>query len=307
MWQVTGCVIRADPYYMTLEPVNDTFHGRSMPIGSGITCGDAISLQGSNWVVTDNDVFGGGVHAISVSITDSNTPTWCVVERVVACSPSQARSILPKFRYGRPSNGIIARNIITGGFGIYRMEGCAGVIMEDNTMRGGGLNTYGSWVSTYYSKATEGSGSARDRTSQVIEANLTPATAGLYFARNDVSTIMGGDRELFSFDGGGGAYNGTVAATSPDGCTLTLSADPVYSGYIPPGPRLWNYTGAAVVVLEGTGAGQVRRVVSNDWLPPLGTNKSWVIDRAFDVALDSTSYTSIVPFRGNVIVTGEVM
>ena len=75
-FQVTGCVIRADPYYVTLEPVNDTFHGRSMPVGSGITCGDAISLQGSNWVVTDNDIFGGGVHAISVSISDANAPSW---------------------------------------------------------------------------------------------------------------------------------------------------------------------------------------------------------------------------------------
>jgi hypothetical protein len=60
-------------------------------------------------------------------------------------------------RYDRPANGVIARNVIEGGFGLYRMEGCAGVIMEDNVMRGAGLNTYGSWVSTYYSKATEGS------------------------------------------------------------------------------------------------------------------------------------------------------
>jgi hypothetical protein len=59
-------------------------------------------------------------------------------------------------RYDRPANGVIARNIIAGGFGLYRMEGCAGVIMEDNVMRGAGLNTYGSWVSTYYAKATEG-------------------------------------------------------------------------------------------------------------------------------------------------------
>lgn len=67
---------------------------------------------------------------------------------------------------------------------------------------------------------------------------------------------MGGDRELFSFDGGGGAYNGTVAATSADGRTLTLSADPVYAGYIPPGPRLLNYTGGAFLVLSGSGAGE---------------------------------------------------
>lgn len=79
--------------------------------------------------------------------------------------------------------------------------------------------------------------------------------AGLYFANNDVATVMGGDRELLSFDGGGGAYNGSVSATSADGRTLTLSGDPVYAGYIPPGPRLWNYTSAAIVVLSGMGAG----------------------------------------------------
>ena len=38
---------------------------------------------------------------------------------------------------------------------MYRMEGVAGVIIEDNVMRGGGLNTYGSWVSTYDAKACE--------------------------------------------------------------------------------------------------------------------------------------------------------
>ena len=145
--------------------------------------------------------------------------------------------VYPMPRYGRPANGVVTRNKLSGGFGMYRMEGCSGVVMEHNVLYGGGLNTYGSWVSTYYSKATE----------------------GLYFANNVVSTVMGGDRELFSFDGGGGAYNGTVASVSTDGLTLTLSADPVYSGYIPPGPRLYNYTGASVLVLSGRGAGQVSR------------------------------------------------
>lgn len=63
---------------MTLEPVNQSFHGRSMPVGSGINCGDAISVQGANWAVTDNDIFGGGSHAISVFVSDVDAPSWRV-------------------------------------------------------------------------------------------------------------------------------------------------------------------------------------------------------------------------------------
>lgn len=56
---------------------------------------------------------------------------------------------------------------------------------------------------------------------------------------------------------------------------------------------------------ESPRAGQVRRVVSNDFALPGGTNRSWVIDRPFDVPLDASSFVSIVPFRGNIIVAGN--
>ena len=142
------------------------------------------------------------------------------------------------------------------------------------------MNAFGSWISTYYAKAT----------------------SGIYFARNSVSNVMGGDRELLSFDGGGGAYLGGVASTSADGHTLTLSSDPVFNGDIPPGVRLLNYTEAAVCVLEGGGKGQVGRVVSIDYL---ASNKSWVLREPFQIPLDLTSIISIVPFRGDTIITGN--
>jgi hypothetical protein len=254
--EVAGVVVRANPYYMMLEPVNQSFHGRQMAIGSGFNSGAAVSVSGSNWVISDSDLLG-GAHAIDIFVTDT-PPTW----------------------FSRPTNGVVARCSLAGGWGQYRLEGARGVVIEDSVLTAFGMNAFGSWVSTYYAKATE----------------------GVYFARNRVESVMGGDRELLSFDGGGGAYLGGIAATSADGLTLTLSAPPVFAGYIPPGPRLWNYTEAAVVVVEGRGKGQVARVARNDFS---ATNLSWVLEGAFAVDLDGTSVVSIVPFRGSIIITGN--
>jgi hypothetical protein len=255
--EVAGVIVRANPYYMTLEPVNQTFHGRSMPVGSGFNSGAAVQVQGCNWRIVDSDLLGGS-HAVSVFTDDAASPTW----------------------FSRPCNGVIARNRLVGGWGMYRLEGADGVIIEDNIMSGGGMNAFGSWISTYYAKAT----------------------SGVYFARNAVSSVMGGDRELLSMDGGGGAYLGAVESAA--GTALRLAADPVFAGYIPPGPRLFNYTEACVVVLDGAGKGQVARVAANAWAPG-GDNRSWTIDAPFAVPLDATSVVSIVPFRGDMVVAGN--
>ena len=120
---VAGVIVRANPYYMMLEPVNQSFHGRSMAIGSGFSSGAAVSVSGCNWAVTDSDLLGGS-HAIDIFVAEA--PTWFV----------------------RPCNGLLARNTLVGGFGMYRLEGARGVVVEDNVMRGGGLNSFGSWIST---------------------------------------------------------------------------------------------------------------------------------------------------------------
>jgi len=253
--EVSGVIIRANPYYMTLEPVNQTFHGRSMPVGSGFGSGPSVQVQACNWRVVDSDILGGS-HALSIFVNDAASPTW----------------------FSRPCNGVVARNTLVGGWGVYRLEGADGVIVEDNAMSGGGLNAFGSWISTYYAKATE----------------------NVYFARNRVSSVMGGDRELLSMDGGGGAYVGGVASAA--GTALRLAAEPTFAGYIPPGPRLFNYTEACVVVLDGAGKGQVARVVSNAWTTD---NRSWTIDAPFAVPLDATSVISIVPFRGAMVIAAN--
>lgn len=57
--------------------------------------------------------------------------------------------------------------------------------------------------------------------------------------------------------------------------------------------------GGQVLVLNGTGALQFRRVVVPGVnTTPAPTNRTWVIDRPFAVAPGADSFVEIMPFRG---------
>lgn len=104
------------------------------------------------------------------------------------------------------------------------------------------------------------------------------------------------DREIVTFDDAGGSYFGTVA--SVEGTTLHTTEDtkPALSW------EWGGWYGAAIVVLNGTGTGQVRRVVQpgvNTTSTPL--NRTWVVDRDFDAIPNEESYISIVPARQKIL------
>ncbi len=115
----------------------------------------------------------------------------------------------------------------------------------------------------------------------------------LYCADNDVRHVYGGDREIMTFDAGGGAYFGAAKAT---GTHLTLAAEPQFKDYAPRAHT--DYRGAAVFILDGTGAGQWRQVTANQ-------GREWELDRPWTVAPDDTSRFSIVPFRGRNLFIGN--
>ena len=108
----------------------------------------------------------------------------------------------------------------------------------------------------------------------------------VYVANNSIQHVYGGDREIMTFDAGGGAYFGKATA---EGTRLTLAADPVFKDYAPTAHT--DYRGAAVYILDGTGAGQVRFVTANE-------GRNWEVDRPWIVPPDDTSVLSIVPYRG---------
>jgi hypothetical protein len=118
----------------------------------------------------------------------------------------------------------------------------------------------------------------------------------VYHADNRLQFTWGGDREIMTYDDAGGAYYGPLA--SVEGTTVTLAADAWPAG-------AWErdaWYGAQIMIINGTGATQSRRVI----VPGVNTtnattNRTWVVDAPFTVPPDvgpAGSFVEIFPFRG---------
>ncbi len=168
--------------------------------------------------------------------------------------------------------GVIARNrLLYGGRG-YSIENTDRLIFEDNLVSGNNLLAIGNDFTTFYGNYCR----------------------HIYFAKNRLQQMFGADREMMTLDAGGGAYFGKIA--SAVGATLTLAGDPVFRDYAPK-PHT-NWVGAAVMVLDGRGAGQYRFVTANQ-------GRQWEVDRPWTVLPDETSRISIAPFRGQNLFIGN--
>lgn len=169
--------------------------------------------------------------------------------------------------------GVIARNrFLYGGRG-YSIENTEKLVFEDNLVQGNNLLAIGNDIHTFW----------------------TNYCRNIYYARNRVEQMYGADREMMTLDAAGGAYFGKVASVA--GTHVTLAADPTYKDYAPPG-RHTDWTGAACLILDGTGAGQWRWVTKH-------AGREWDVDRAWDIAPDDTSLISIVPHRGRNLYIGN--
>lgn len=119
---------------------------------------------------------------------------------------------------------------------------------------------------------------------------LANASRCVYFCNNRLGAIYGdGDRETFTFDGGGGAYSDKIE--SADGRTVTLK--PLAWRH---GAREW--IGKSLYVIGGKGAGQVRTVTKID-------GRSVQIDRPWDIDLDDTSHVVIAKARRKLLFIGN--
>ncbi len=172
----------------------------------------------------------------------------------------------------KAKTGLIARNQIRYGGRGYSIENTERLIFEDNLVAGDNLLAIGNDITTFWSNYCR----------------------HIYFANNRVQQMFGADREMMTLDAAGGAYFGTVSAV--DGTKLTLSADPVFRDYAPKPHADW--TGAAVQILDGKGAGQYRFVTAN-------SGREWQVDRPWIVKPDAASRISIAPFRGQSLFIGN--
>ncbi|MBD2847011.1 carbohydrate-binding protein [Paenibacillus sp. IB182496] len=159
------------------------------------------------------------------------------------------------FQLARAEGAVVRGNTFYHG-GWYSFHGADEVIFEDNNI-------------VPLSMWTTGGGFGKP---------LDFGSRHIYFARNSFSNINGNDREVMTNDGGSGAYTGAIAAV--DGTTLTLPA-----GAASWQPGEWS-RGGGVFILSGTGAGQMRQIVTH-------TADVITLDAPFTVEPDETSVLSI--------------
>lgn len=172
--------------------------------------------------------------------------------------------------------GRISRNSVQHGAGAVFMNAWKQVIVEDNVIQAGSLYAGGNILATY-------NGGYQQHVALL---------------NNTLAGIWGGDREVMTNDGPGAAYFGPLASVSSPTSTIRTAR-----------PRIpvnrskgcvtdkcgWPTTGGFLLVLNGTGAGQLRRVVQE---PAQGS--TWVLDAPLgpvDFGADG-SYVQIAPFRG---------
>ena len=232
--------------------------------------GDLLVMLGSQFLIEDCDFYNDG----GAVITSTSHPNVCWVQTGNKTSPHHCHG---------SAWGIIRNNRLYNGGSSHFMSQWKQIIFEGNEVTG---------ISPIAGGQSLGTGPGGGRAHHV------------YHASNRIQFVWGNDREIVTFDDAGSAYLGRVAAVSKDGLTLTLAADArsSYSGEW----RGWD--GAAVSVLNGTGAGTWRRVThsgidasgaAGEFTNP--NNRTWRIDRPFAVSVTEGQVVSITPARSRII------
>jgi hypothetical protein len=164
--------------------------------------------------------------------------------------------------------GVIARNRILAGKTPCPLGSAHGVIVEDNL-----------FVSTY----------------PTAYQNIAGVGQDIYYARNrhEAQNVHQADYS-YTFDRGGTAYQGTLAAVS--GTQLTLAADPHFEKWANERSSLWRK--AIVCVVSGKGSTQWRNVASF-------AGREWTLAEPFAVTPDTNSVVTIVPLCGRTLMIGN--
>jgi hypothetical protein len=107
---------------------------------------------------------------------------------------------------------------------------------------------------------------------------------------NSFQFDWGQDREIMTFDGGGIGYGGAMASVDSTG-TVIKSARLCHPTHI--------FTGGSLLILNGTGAGQMRRLISWEAAED-GSGCFFTIDRKFETTLEPASgqWISAQIFKG---------
>ena len=129
--RVIGVRIRSNPMYYLMPGPNPFFRGRNATCGHDYSQGAAFAMVGSNFEISNNDVFHGGQVLLQI---DPHGPL----------SGTEG-----------PSFGLVTNNTFAFGFRCYHLEQIRAIIIEHNTLEGAGLSSMGNDVVNFYGTATE--------------------------------------------------------------------------------------------------------------------------------------------------------
>ncbi len=171
-------------------------------------------------------------------------------------------------------NAVVNGNSLSNGRdGWYSISGSDRVIFENNIVMSADL---------------QGTGGSVNALSTSVSASENVFVGG-----NTFKSMMGGDREAFTTDGPGGYYFGGAVSLVSGG--LSLSGSPNEHMVSP------NWRGAAVMVVDGTGAGQVGRVA--EFTPAQAPEPMKVtLERPLAVDLDSSSVVTVNQMQQNYLI-----
>ncbi|HEY3330838.1 MAG TPA: glycosyl hydrolase family 28-related protein [Capsulimonadaceae bacterium] len=170
-------------------------------------------------------------------------------------------------------NGFVARNKVRASNMVF-ISGGSNIIFEDNSFEGNQLASGGNNIALHF-----GASSCRH----------------VYYARNRVAHIYGGDHEALTFDGHGTAYFGLVRQSSAD--SFDLTAAPITGRTSR--DSMATLHDVTAYILAGRGAGQYRSVASID-------GKHVTLAEPWQVAPDDTSVVSIGGFNGRHLIIGNI-
>jgi hypothetical protein len=170
----------------------------------------------------------------------------------------------------RPEGAYVAHNeIYNGRVGWYSITGADGVILEDNRITGGDMQSTGGGINTFD----------------------VPSSQNVLFSNNRFSLMHGWDREAITSDGSGGYYFGPVVTLGASELSLTGPLAKYGAGQ-----NSWQ--GAGVFIVAGHGTGQYAQVASYD-------NGKVTLDRRLKVSPQRDSLVTIVSMQQNYLVIGN--
>ena len=187
--------------------------------------GSAIRFAGTNFEITDNDVYASG-HGIYLQYAES---------------------------------GIVARNVVNYGMDGYMLDSSSNIVFEENHFMGINLFSRGNAGGATYGG---------------------PASSYIWYSKNTVKFVFGGDQEIMTLDGGSSPYFGKVSLSN-DGMKMTFPVAPKYDQWCSSPNRCQtvntNWNGSAAYVLSGQGKGQLRVFAAGG----IKQNRTWTLKTPF--------------------------